>query len=59
MSNEKLVMNKYCKKCQKETIHRKLKKMSFFTQTFIALRTGFGVSLRENDLECNSCGLGE
>lgn len=47
---------KYCPRCRKETRHRRLKKTGFLTQCVIAAIGGFGVSLLEPELECNSCG---
>lgn len=49
-------MKKYCRKCKKETRHRKLDKSGFFSQCAIAFITKFSVDLREPDCECNNCG---
>jgi hypothetical protein len=50
-------MDKFCKRCRKETKHRKLRKAGFLAQCVAAAVTGFSVDLREPDYECNTCGL--
>ena len=51
------MVSKYCHTCKRETTHRHLKKIGFFSQCFIACVTVFGLVLIEPDLECNGCGL--
>lgn len=54
-----MTIQKYCKRCGKETRHRKLKQTKFFTQCLMAAITNFNVDLREPEYECNNCGREE
>lgn len=47
---------KFCSRCTKGTVHRKLKGSGFFAQCVVALITKFSADLREPDCECTECG---